>query len=408
MTFKSSTRLLAMALSLAAGPAIAQSTAAVPTAPNAPANAPVAAPAAGAAPITPASAEPAPAGGPALAKDAPDKHVVVAGDTLWGIAGRFLESPWRWPEIWQMNREQVRNPHLIYPGDIIYLDSSGGRNRLRLARPVDGAALTARAAGVGIDPSRPDAPPPPPVEERLSPRVRVQPLPAQPIPMVNAAAIEPFLNRPLVVDEKGLKDHPRIVGAQEGRVYLSAGELAFARGLKPEQTVTEWHVYRPGAPLLHPDTRKPIAYEAVFIGTARLERRGDPAAFRILRATEEIGLGDRLVPAEGAADLNYAPRAPQAALAGRLISVYRGVAQAGRNSVISVSLGRKDGLEAGHVLSIRERAREVRDDETRKMISLPGETIGQVLVFRVFDSIAYGLIVRATKSVTVGDDILTP
>ena len=401
MTFKSSTRLLAMALSLAASQAIAQSTA------PAPAAAPSAAPAPDAAP--PAAGATTPQGaGPALAKDAPDKHVVVAGDTLWGIAGRFLESPWRWPEIWQMNREQVRNPHLIYPGDIIYLDSSGGRNRLRLARPVDGGTLTARGLGVGVDPSRPDAPPPPPREERLSPRVRVQPLPAQPIPMISATAIEPFLNRPLVVDEKGLKDHPRIVGAQEGRVYLSAGELAFARGLKPDQTVTDWHIYRPGSPLLHPDTRKPIAYEAVYIGSARLERRGDPAGFRILKATEEIGIGDRLVPAEPVADLSYAPRAPQTALAGRLVSVYRGVAQAGRNSVVAVSLGRKDGVEIGHVLAIRERAREVRDEETRKMVGLPGETIGQVLVFRVFDSIAYGLIVRATKAVSVGDDILTP
>jgi hypothetical protein len=395
-----------MALCLAASQAIAQSTAPAPAAAP-PATAPMTAPAADTA-AAGASAPNTPAAGPALAKDAPDKHVVVPGDTLWGIAGRFLESPWRWPEIWQMNRDQVRNPHLIYPGDIIYLDSSGGRNRLRLARPVDGSTLTARGMGVGVNPGRPDATPPPPQEERLSPRVRVQPLPAQPIPMISATAIEPFLNRPLVVDEKGLRDHPRIVGAQEGRVYLSAGELAYARGLKPDQTVTDWYIYRPGTPLLHPDTRKPIAYEAVYIGSARLERRGDPAGFRILKATEEIGLGDRLVPAEPATDLSYAPRAPQTALAGRLVSVYRGVAQAGRNSVVAISLGRKEGVEIGHVLSIRERAREVRDDETRKMVGLPGETIGQVLVFRVFDSIAYGLIVRATKAVTVGDDILTP
>ncbi len=406
MTFKSSTRLLAMALSLAASQAIAQSTATLPApAPATPSAA--AEPAAGTTPGAP-TAPNGQSAGPTLAKDAPDKHVVVPGDTLWGIAGRFLESPWRWTEIWQMNREQVRNPHLIYPGDIIYLDSSGGRNRLRLARAVGDPAPTARSVGVGVDPSRPEPTPASPQEERLSPRVRVQPLPAQPIPMVNAAAIEPFLNRPLIVDEKGLRDHPRIVGAQEGRVYLSAGELAYARGLKPDQTVTEWHIYRPGAPLLHPDTRKPIAYEAVYIGSARLERRGDPASFRLLKATEEIGIGDRLVPAEPATDLNYAPRAPQAALAGRLVSVYRGVAQAGRNSVVAVSLGRKDGIETGHVLSIRERAREVRDEETRKMIGLPGETIGQMLVFRVFDSISYGLIVRATKAVTVGDDILTP
>ncbi len=336
-----------------------------------------------------------------IAKDAPDKHVVVKGDTLWGIAGRFLEKPWRWPEIWQLNREQIRNPHLIYPGDIVYLDTSSGTPRLRLAQGVEGAsapvAAVAAAEAASAGPS-----------ERAQPRVRSQPIEASAIPTIRADVIEPFLNRPLIVDEKGLKDNPRIVGAQEGRVYLSRGDIAYVRGLKAEQTESDWYIYRSAKALLDPDTRKPIAYEAIFLGSAKLERRGDPAVFRIVGASEEIGEGDRLVPAERARTLNFAPRSPEGAIAGRIVSIYRGVVQAGRNSVVALNLGTQQGLAVGNVLAIKERPRQIKDRETAERINLPGEPIGHLLVFRVFDKIAYGLIVDAYKAVTVGDDIVNP
>jgi hypothetical protein len=341
---------------------------------------------------------------PELAADAPDKHVVVRGDTLWGIAGKFLEQPWRWPEIWQFNKEQIRNPHLIYPGDIVYLDGTGANRRLRLAKPVEGG----RSVGVGADAQGKEAADAEPPSQRLGPRVRVLPMDAEAIPTISAAAIEPFLNRPLITDEVRQREQPRIVGMQEGRVHLGRGELAYVRGLKPEIGATEWYVYRDIRPLLDPDTRKPIAHEAVFLGTARLERRGDPATFRILSVTEEIGLGDRLVPAERIRPMNFVPRAPDRAVQGRIVSVYRGVSQAGRNSVVALNLGSRQGIEEGHVVSVRERSRQVRDPETRTMIDLPGQSTGEVLVFRVFDTISYGLIMSARKAVNVGDDIVNP
>ncbi|MBP8307127.1 MAG: LysM peptidoglycan-binding domain-containing protein [Burkholderiaceae bacterium] len=383
MINKSSMRAIALALSLVGAPTWAQSQ----TPSDAPAPAPTGTRPAGTAPLE-------------ISRDAPDKHVVVKGDTLWGIAGKFLEKPWRWPEIWQLNREQIRNPHLIYPGDIVYLDNSGPTPRLRLAKSVDGAP--APASTPAIEPAANDR------VERSQPRVRSQTIEAAAIPMVRAADIEPFLNRPLIVDEKGLDDHPRIVGAQEGRVYLGRGDIAYVRGLKDKQVDTDWYVYRSAKPLLDPDTRKPIAYEAIFLGAAKLERRGDPATFRIVGANEEIGEGDRLVPAERARALNYAPRPPDGKLTGRIVSVYRGVAQAGRNSVVAMNLGTQQGVAVGHVLAIKERAREIKDRETKEGINLPGEPIGHLLVFRVFDKIAYGLIMDAYKAVTVGDDIVNP
>ncbi len=291
-----------------------------------------------------------------LAKDAPDRHVVVRGDTLWEISGKFLDKPWRWPESWQLNRDQIRNPHLIYPGDVVYLDTSSGQPRLRLGKPIDGVAAASGAAAAGTTQSEAS----PLARERRAPAVRSEALDRAAIPTVSAAAIAPYLNRPLVVDENGLVSHPRIVGTQEGRVYLGAGERAFVRGLGQQNTV-DWHVYRPARPILDPDTRLPIAWEADYVGSARLEQQGDPATFRIMSSTEEVGVGDRLMPAERARTSSYVPRPPDPKVNGRIVSVYRGVAQTGRNGVVAMNVGTAHGLEVGSVLAIRQRAQLMPD-----------------------------------------------
>jgi hypothetical protein len=330
-----------------------------------------------------------------LAKDAPDKYVVVKGDTLWDISGRFLQKPWRWPEIWQLNRDQISNPHLIYPGDVVYLDTSSGSPRLRLGKPVGGS-------GAATSLARTDE-----RVERASPSVRSEPIEPAAVPTINAHAIEPFLSRPLIVDQAELAAHPRIVATQDGRVYLSRGELAYVRGVK-DDAVTDWHIYRSARPILDPDTRKPIAWEAEFLGTAKLVSAGDPATFRVVATTEEVGPGDRLMPADRSVVLSYAPRPPASEVKGRIVSVYRGVAQAARNSVVAVNVGAANGLEVGHVLEIRQHGRVVPDRETREMIQLPAEPIGHLLVFRTFDKIAYGLIMKSSRDVSIGDDVSNP
>ena len=336
------------------------------------------------------------------APDAPQRHVVVPGDTLWSIAARFLKEPWRWPELWQLNREQIRNPHLIYPGDIVYLDDSAPAPRLRLARPVPDAGGGERQgegapARVAQAPER---------TERASPRVRSEPE-RQPIPTIDARAIEPFLNRPLIVDENGLAKHPRIVATQDGRVYLGRGDIAYVRGLTDE-SVRDWHVYRRAVPLRDPQTGKTLAWEARYVGDMRLERAGDPAVFRVLGVAEEIGPGDRLMPAQRAVTPTFAPRPPQSQVSARVISVYRGLAQAGRDGIVAINAGSAEGLEAGDVLAISERARTVRDRDAGGQVSLPGQTIGHLLVFRLFDHISYGLIMRSSRDVSVGDLVANP
>jgi hypothetical protein len=227
------------------------------------------------------------------------------------------------------------------------------------------------------------------------------------VPTIDSTAIEPFLNRPLIVGEKELAANPRIVATQDGRVYLGRGDLAYARGIA-DDTVREWHIYRQAKPLLDPDTRKPIAWEALFVGSARLEKAGDPATLRITSMTEEIGVGDRLMPSEPPKTFSYVPRPPAGEVDGRILAVYRGVTQIGRNNVVAVNAGGGAGVEPGNVLAIHQRGRLVVDRETKEQLRLPDEAVGHLLVFRVFDNISYGLVMDASQSITVGDVVTNP
>jgi hypothetical protein len=325
-----------------------------------------------------------------LAKDAPDRYIVVRGDTLWDISAKFLQKPWRWPEIWQLNREQIRDPHWIYPGNIVYLDMSNGQPRLRLGQAMGDASSAANAGTVKVQPT-----------------VRANSLQETAIPTISSSVIAAFINRPLIVTIEQLKTNPRILATQDGRVNVGPGDVAYVRGIKGEG-VTDWHIYREAKPILDPDTRKPIAYEALFVGSARLERVGDPATLRITGTSEEVGVGDRLLPAELGRPFNYAPHPPDQDVVGRIVSIYRGVSQVGRNSVVAVNLGSKTGLEVGNVLGIKQRGREVLDPETKTKVRLPDEPTGYLLIFRVFDNISYGLVTAASDAVSLGDMVANP
>ncbi|MGH1361284.1 MAG: LysM peptidoglycan-binding domain-containing protein [Burkholderiaceae bacterium] len=341
-----------------------------------------------------------------LSKNAPDSYTVVKGDTLWDISGRFLSRPWRWPEIWQLNREAIKDPHWIYPGDVVYLDLSGPQPRLRLGKSLGGSrdGYNGNQAANGINGAGRNGVP---GSSRLQPMVRSMPLDESAIPTINMAAIDAFLNRPLIVDEKGLATNPRIVATQEGRVYLSRGDKAYVRGITDEK-VEEYHIYRQSRPLLDPDTRRPIAYEALYVGSAKLDKMGDPATLRIYNTAEEVGIGDRLMPATAAEMFNVVPRAPEMAIDGRIVSVYRGVTQVGKNSIVAVNRGTEQGMNVGHVLEVKQKGRWAKDPETKEAIRLPDEAVGYMMVFRVFDQVAYGLIMEASESISVGDIVTKP
>jgi LysM repeat protein len=332
----------------------------------------------------------------ALSPTAPESYTVKSGDTLWDISSIFLTSPWRWPELWGMNKEQVRNPHLIYPGQT-----------LRLVRTADGRATLQVAGG---DQGLPGAPGD---SVRLSPRVRD--LGASGVAAVAAIphnVIEPFLSQPLVVDAKSLDAFPRIVGAREGRVALGRGDVAYARGVTDDR-VENYHVFRPAQPLFDPDDssrKSPIAYEAFYLGTARMAKRGEVATLEIQQSKQEIGIGDRLVPIERQPLIFYVPRTPERDITGRIVSVYGGVDQGGTQSIVAINRGRRDGLEVGHVLALQHTGETVLDRTAgrREFVKLPDERIGEMFVFRVFDTVSYALVMRVQQPVKVGDRFSRP
>lgn len=362
-----------------------------------------------------------------LAPHAPDSHTVKRGDTLWAISKIFLRSPWRWPELWGMNMEDIKNPHRIYPGQVLYLDKTGGRARLTTIRPGEGETPVVR----------------------VSPRVRSQSLTESAIPPVNMHAIEAFLAEPLVVDEATYAKAARIVATPENRVLLSVGDRAYARGQYGDgDKLTEeplalvegkpvmYRVFRSAMPLKDPGTGEVLGYEAQYVGKVELVRPETrqalevpaaqaktadppvagagaivPATFDVIRAKEEMRVGDRLLPEPPRDFPNYVPRAPGQPTAGQIVSVYgSAVRYAAQNQVVSINRGRAHGVEPGHVLAlVRDASTQVdKTDDSRPKIRLPGEPNGLMMVFKTFDKVSYALVLDIVDGVKVGDRFTNP
>jgi LysM domain len=320
----------------------------------------------------------------AMKPDAPERYVVVPGDTLWSIAQRYTNSPWRWPELWNLNKDQIRNPHRIYPGNVIVLDRANGQ--LALSDTV-----------------------------KLSPRVRAESTAQAAIPSIPPAIIEPFLVRPLVVEPDGLNNAPTIVAAEESRLNLESGNRAFVRGIGDSKEAT-WFVYRRGSPLVDPDSNTTLGYEAIYLGTARVVRAGEPAVIQLTSVTREVGVGDKLVAA-GKPDIpTYAPRAPSTPIQGRIIALYGGdtkLGEAGNQSVIAVNRGKSQGVEVGNVIALYRPGATVADTSRSKnssaaLLTLPNERYGLAFVFRVFDRVSYALVMNISKPVSKLDLVQNP
>jgi hypothetical protein len=355
-----------------------------------------------------------------LAPDAPDQYTVKRGDTLWAISGMFLKSPWRWPELWGMNMEEVHNPHLIYPGQQLVLEKVDGRARLRVR------------GGPGGDE---------PIETvRVSPRVRVEPLPdGGAIPTLQPNAIEPFLAEPLITDEAHLKAAPRIVGVPEERVLLTRGDRAYARGLSTTPLVMKvagrpeaFRIFRDARPIVAPGTNRVLGYEAQFLGRADLVRSETmqtvprkvlfftagteetvvPATIDIVSAKWDIGIGDRLLPEPPREFQTYAPHAPASGTTGSIVSVYGdAVALAGQNQVVLIDKGTADGVDSGTVMAILKTGEQRRDrtqDGQHATIKLPDERNGLLMVFRPFEHLSYALILEINDAVQIGDRVASP
>jgi len=332
-----------------------------------------------------------------LADNAPPSHTVQRGDTLWAIASLFLKTPWRWPELWGMNLQEIRNPHLIYPGQVLVLVKDGDRARLVMGGAADGQ--------------------PPTNTVKLSPRVRSQLLDNGAIASIPLQLIGPFLNEAVVLSQDELAAAPRIVATQEGRVMVSRGETAYVRGdLGGARSFT---LFRQSKPLRDPLSNEVLGYEAAYIGTAEFVRADGtapvsglpvPSTFVMTSARQEAGVGDRLAPVPPRDFSAYVPHPPDKPVDGRVVSVYGEALTAGQNQIVAINRGSRDGLERGHVLALW-RAGAAGTDRTGakpQPIQLPDERSGLLFVFRVFDRVSYALIVSAFDPIRPGDRVSEP
>ncbi len=321
-----------------------------------------------------------------LAPDAPSRHVVVPGDTLWGISAKFLKDPFRWNELWKLNSTDIKNPHRIYPGQVLVLDTSSGEPRLRIAGAADEDGSVVK----------------------LQPQVRITQQ-SQEISAIPQQVIEPFLSQPLVVDEEGLETAPRIIATQDNRVNSSAGDLVYVSKIAAGAQ-RQWQVYRAGNPIKDPRNGEILGYEAVFLGSASLEKVGEPAVARIANARQEISKDDRLVPAPRPDIVNYPLHKPSGAIDSRIVSIYGDSVAGGRYSVVAIAGGKKSGLEAGHVLALSRTGQSISDRYRgdKLDVTLPNERYGLLYVFRTFQKVSYALVMEASRAVEIGDTVGTP
>ncbi len=382
-----------------------------------------------------------------LSPNAPDEYTVRPGDTLWAISRLFLRSPWRWPELWGMNMGDIANPHRIFPGQVLFLDKSGGRARLSTRRGGDGGTI------------------------KVTPRTRAESLSGVALPTLNPSLIEPFLSEPLVVDEDTLSRAPRIVAGNDERVLLSRGDRAYARssdGTMLREVAgasRQYRVFREATPLKDPATGEILGYEAQYLGKAILQRSEStqaddrpetetrsggssanassaevcgncppgsvssapaaeavsnvppgmivvPATVDIAAAREEIRAGDRLLPEPPRTLVSYVPRAPeQAVSAGRIVSVYgNAVRFAAQNQVVAINKGTRDGIASGHVLAILKNGATIVDKTggAKETLKLPNERIGLLMVFRPFEKVSYALVLEINDTPRAGDLLVNP
>ncbi|WP_213878104.1 LysM peptidoglycan-binding domain-containing protein [Pseudomonas sp. dw_358] len=320
-----------------------------------------------------------------LRDSSPQRYTVVQGDTLWEIAGKFLDQPWEWPHIWHAN-PQVANPDLIYPGDTLVLGyGTDGQPQITLVRGASRGTI------------------------KLSPRVRSTPV-ADAIPSIPLESINSFLLSNRIVDRaEDFQTAPYIVAGDAERVLSGMGDVIYARGHFDPQT-TNYGIFRQGKTYTDPITHEFLGINADNEGTGEVvTTEGDIATVNLQRSNEEVRLGDRLfISEQRAVNSTFFPSAPASSIEGTIIDVPRGVTQIGKYDVVTVSRGKRDGLVEGNVLAIYKTGETVRDRVTGEQVKIPDTRSGLLMIFRTYEKLSYGLVLNANRSLAVLDKVRNP
>jgi len=343
-----------------------------------------------------------------LAAEAPDRYTVKTGDTLWDISKVFLRDPWYWPEIWYVN-PQIKNPHLIYPGDTLALVSLNGRPQVSVAeRGPEGVAADA-AAETG--PTRSGG------GTRLSPQMRSSEITAA-ITAIPYSSIAAFISKPGILSKDQVESLPYLVGMRDGHLAAGTDNDVYARGLSDAAESDRYSVFHVDIPLRDPETDKVLGYRSIYVGTGVVTGPGKVSKLRLEGAKREALRGDKLFAEDVAVPLDFVPHPANESMNGSIIAV-DGVSIAGRTNVIAINRGTRHGIEPGHVFAIAQKGETVVDKFEHggatnywsmggKKVKLPDERVGVLMVFKVEDRMSYGLIMEGTHPVRSGDYVVAP
>ena len=322
---------------------------------------------------------------PSLFKsDHPETYVVVKGDTLWDISSRFLNDPWLWPEIWHIN-PQVKNPHLIFPGDQIGLVYFGNQRKLTITRRGEVSRTV-----------------------KLTPSARIQPI-ENAIPAIPLEAIKGFLTDSRIVDEEQFKLAPYVVSGAEGRLIAGTADHVYARGSwQHEDSV--YGIYRKGNYYLDPDSKEVLGFEAKEVGESKiLSLDPEIRKLRLNSTKEEVRIGDKLLPLERKDYISvFSPSSPARETRGKIISVFNGVKNIGQFDVVVINRGAREQVTEGNVMAIYKRGKVIKDPVKKDKVTLPAERAGILMVFRVFEKLSYALVLKAERSLSVLDEVRNP
>lgn len=331
---------------------------------------------------------------------APERYTVQKGDTLWDISNRYLKDPWRWPEIWEVN-PQVRNPHLIFPGDklllcrieersVVAVDAGGGC--AEVAERMTGRATARVDANTG----------------KLLPQIRSEPLSVA-IPAVSLQSIRAFLSGSRVVNVEDFEKAPYVLAGVAHRIIAGAGEKVYARG-QNLAVGDNYGVYRRGKPYIDPDTGEVLGIEAIDIANGKISAvKGEVGTYEIARSTQEVRIEDRLLLSEATAVTPvFHPRNPDNIKPGRILQIMNSLGSGGMNSVVVINRGEREGVQQGHTFALYQRGGVVRDRTKDEMIQLPAESAGLAMVFRTFNKVSYAIILKASTVIKQGDEVRPP
>jgi nucleoid-associated protein YgaU len=330
----------------------------------------------------------------------PDAYTVVKGDTLWGIAGRFLSMPWLWEDLWQMNPD-IKNPHLIYPGDTVKLIYVDGKPRLTVDRGIankDSSTCsdepTEKVGADGV--------------VKLLPKCRALSLESA-IPTISLNSIAPFLSANRIATKEELSNAPVIVDGPDGRVVGGEGDAMFVRG-RFDVNAPTYTIGRVGKTYTDPVSNEVLGLEVQIIGRGEVESPGEKIAkIKINRTRSEVKIGDILLPAlEIKVESMFVPKSPERDVEGRILNIPNSVSSVGLYDTVLISKGEREGLNPGSVLAIYKEGAQVKDPETGNYLKMPSEKAGLLLVFRTFEKLSYGIVMEAERPLSVGDKLKNP